>query len=85
MCWKLESALARMVHLEGKWLEWRLGQVRKDTESPVEEIGTSDSRGTITALKAANVLGEGAWQWQAEKKLGRDTRGSEYGQLRSRD
>lgn len=49
--WKLESGGARLAHPRGRLLELRLGQVRKDTESPVE-IVTSDSRGTVTALEA---------------------------------
>lgn len=47
---KPESAVARRADLYGKWPEWRLGQVSEDADSPVEEMATSEERGTVTVL-----------------------------------
>lgn len=47
---KPESAVARRADLYGKWPELRLGQVREDADSPIEEMATSEGRGTVTAL-----------------------------------
>lgn len=61
------------------WLEWCAwqaggwsgGWARPEGHAPpAEETGASGSRGTVTALEAADVMGEGAWQRQPEKKLG---------------
>lgn len=71
--WKLESAVARMAHLYGKWLELRLGQVGKDPDSPIEEMGT------VTALGSKGRAQKRDCGSSSVETLVRDTRGSRSG------